>query len=163
MAPFKILSGGGWGGGGAKKQLCREGGAVNMTQGSHRIPVQACGDRARKLLPNSQRSHVARGGREPGGQGGTATWKRLDANHLAWAECGLPGEEEKEPSWEGGHGGRVDGGLELGVARLEAPTFQTTAAQMPSQPWPGPSNPLTSFPAPFPCGPPSACHVDGLL
>lgn len=53
-------------------------------------------------------------------------------------------------SRERGHGGRVHGGLELGVAHPEALAFQTAAAQMPSQPWPGPSNPLTSFPAPPP-------------
>lgn len=49
---------------------------------------------------------MAGGGREPGGQGGTATWKRLDGNHLAWLECGLQGGEEREPGdrpwWAGG-------------------------------------------------------------
>lgn len=112
------------------------------------MPVQ---DRVRERLPNPQLSHVARGGREPGGQGGTATWKRLDGNHLAWAECGLQGGGVgRSRSRERGHGGRADGGLELGVAHPEALAFQTAAAQMPSQPWPGPSNPLTSFPAPPP-------------
>lgn len=94
-------------------------GAV-MTQGSRIIPVQACGDRAREFLPDSPLSHVARGGREPGGQGGTATWKRLDANHLAWAECGLQGGRSRRR--ERGHGGRVGGGSGLGVAgRLGGP------------------------------------------
>lgn len=37
-------------------------------------------------------------------------------NHLAWAECGLHGGRSR--SWERGHGGRVDGGLGLGVATL---------------------------------------------
>lgn len=82
---------------GPGKQLWVGGVGVDMTQGFHRTPVQTCGDRVRELLPNAQLSHVARGGREPGGQGGTATWKRLDANHLARAECGLQGEEEQEP------------------------------------------------------------------
>lgn len=84
------------------------GGGVDTTQGSHRTPAQTCGDRVRELLPNAQLSHVARGGREPGGQGGTATWKRLDANHLARAECGLQGEEEQEPGkrpWWAADGG----------------------------------------------------------
>lgn len=45
-------------------------------------------------------------------------------------------------------------------AGWEAPTFQTAVAQMPSQPGPGPSSPLTSFPAPLPRRPPFACHVD---
>lgn len=58
------------------------------------------------MFPNSQLSHVAGGGREPAGQGGTATWKRLDGNHLAWLECGLQGGEEQEPGdrpwWAGG-------------------------------------------------------------
>ena len=48
---------------------------------------------------------------------------------------------------ERGHGGRVDGGLGWEWPGPEAPTFQTAAAQMPSQLRPGPSNPLTSFPA----------------
>lgn len=55
---------------------------------------------------------------------------------------------------ERGHGGRVDGGLGWEWPGPEAPTFQTAAAQMPSQLRPGPSNPLTSFPAPPPCRPP---------
>lgn len=91
-----------------------------MTWGSHRIAVQACGERVR-ASPDSWLSRVARGGREPGGQGRTATWKRLDVNHLAWAECGL--QRGRSRSWERGHGGRVDGGLGLGVAHPEAPTF----------------------------------------
>lgn len=121
-----------------------------MTQRSHIIPVWCWEDSPGELLPNSQLSHVARGGREPGGQGGTATWKSLDANHLAWAG-GM---------WAAGRGGAGDGkeamvggwmaGLGWEWPDPEAPTFQTAAAQMPSQPWPGPSNPLTSFPAPLP-------------
>lgn len=74
-----------------------------------------------RAAPDAQLSCVARGGREPGGQGRTATWKRLDGNHLAWAECGL--QRGRSRSRERGHGGRVDGGLGLGGARPEAPTF----------------------------------------
>lgn len=90
---------------GPGKQLGMGRGRSTCT-GSHMIPIQTWGDRARELLPNSQLSRVARGGREPGGQGGIATWKTLDGNHLAWLECGLQGGEEQEPGdrpwWAGG-------------------------------------------------------------
>ena len=62
---------------------------------------------------------MARGGREPGGQGGTATWKKFDVNHLAWAECGLQRGEEQETGKRPWWAGRWRVGL--GVARPRGP------------------------------------------
>lgn len=71
------------------------------------------------MLANSPLSRVARGGREPGGQGGTATWKTVDVNHLAWAECGLQRGEEQETGKKPWWAGRWRVGL--GVARPRGP------------------------------------------
>lgn len=95
-----------------------------MIQGSH--PDLEWGGRARELLPNSTQSHVARGGREHGGQGGTATWKMLDVNHLAWAECGLQRGEEQQTGkrlwWAGGR--RVGSGSGLAQRPLPSRLLQ---------------------------------------
>lgn len=116
------------------------------------------GQSERAMPQLSKLSHVARGGREPGGQGGTATWKRLDANHLAWAGVWAAGREGQGP----GRRPRWAGGWRVGAGRghPEAPTFQPAAAQMPSL-QAGLIQPADLIPSCPPSQAPSpACHVD---
>lgn len=67
-------------------------------------------------IPPSQLGPVARGGRELGGQGGTATWKALMGTSWPGWGPGTVGYREGGARRAGGHSGRATDSSELGVA-----------------------------------------------